>query len=380
MPQLDSLRALAFFGIAASHWLAARTRLSTLGGPGVQLFFVLSGFLITGILLDYRKLQEGSQGLLSAGSALRTFYIRRFFRIFPLFYGVIVAALIFDIGPIRQLWPWHISYGSNFLYAAHRPSSADPFRHFWSLAVEEQFYLVWPFLIFFVRLATLKRLIFGLVILAPLFRIGMDLAYPTMYRVNYLPLSCVDALGIGGYLAFASRHQNLFSTSPSTLARRLGATGLAGGILMAGLMGIKGRVFWLESIGHAALVFVFAWIVFGAARGFRGPLGWLLNLSQLRFLGKISYGLYVFHHFFTGLDLPASFARLGLPANWAQYIVVQVLVRFLLTLSLASLSWFLYEKPLNDLKRFFTLEKKLPAPRLETPAAATNELSRPSPV
>src|SRR5262245_45608829 len=141
MPQLDSLRALAFFGVAVSHWLMAEFPLATLGGTGVQLFFVLSGFLITGILLDYRRAQE-SNTRLSAGSVLRTFYARRFLRIFPLFYGVIAVAVVLNTGPIRELWPWHALYASNFLYAANHPTAGDPFTHFWSLAVEEQFYFV----------------------------------------------------------------------------------------------------------------------------------------------------------------------------------------------------------------------------------------------
>jgi peptidoglycan/LPS O-acetylase OafA/YrhL len=177
--------------------------------------------------------------------------------------------------------------------------------------------------------------------------------------VNYLPLSCGDSLGVGALLAFASRGEQFSGLSLPDLARMLGIAGLIGGMLTVGLMFLHGKVFWLGSLGHTFLVLVFGWLVFGAAKGFGGPLGWLLDSAALRFLGRISYGLYVFHHFFTGLDVRRFFDSLGLPAAWADYIGVQVLCRFTLTLLLAATSWYLYEKPLNNLKRHFTLRKKI---------------------
>lgn len=358
MPQLDSLRAIAFCGVAASHWLREEFPLASVGGTLVQLFFVLSGFLITGILLDYRRSHEDTAGL-TAASALRTFYARRFLRIFPLFYATIVGAVILDVGPVRDLWFWHAAYASNFLYAIQGAAPSDPFTHFWTLAVEEQFYLVWPFLVFFVRLNALKGLILALVVIAPAFRIGMDIAFPALHRVNYLPPSCGDALGIGAYLALASRHPALFAKPVSTVARRMLGLGIAGGITVAGLMLMHGASLSLHSLGHTFFVLACGWLVFGATRGFVGPIGVVLNRPELQFLGRISYGLYVFHHFFTFLDFPHLFARLGLPAQGGDSALLHVLLRSAFTVSLAVVSWFAFEKPLNDLKRHFTLRKKL---------------------
>src|SRR5581483_4089544 len=121
MRQLDSLRAFAVFLVLAAHTLnteALPWGLSKVpvGEFGVQLFFVLSGFLITRILLDCRDVREA----MSVGWWLpvRQFYARRFLRIFPLYYGVIAAALVVGIRDASRYWPWLISYTFN-IYLAH---------------------------------------------------------------------------------------------------------------------------------------------------------------------------------------------------------------------------------------------------------------------
>jgi peptidoglycan/LPS O-acetylase OafA/YrhL len=359
MPQLDSLRALAFFGVAASHWLTSRFPVVEVGGTGVQLFFVLSGFLITGILLDYRRIQEGSGGVLGAGSALRTFYARRFLRILPLYYGVIAVAAILNVGPIRTLWPWHAGYVPNILYGIHRPAPSDPFTHFWSLGVEEQFYFVWPFLIFFVRPRNLKWWIVALIGTAPVFRIIMKGTFPEFYRVNYFPFSCGDSLGIGACLAFAARNGTFLTWAAADLARGLGLVGLAGGLLTGAVILLRGNAFWLLTMGHTFLIFLYGWVVFRAAGGFGGAVGRVLMRRELRYLGKISYGLYVFHHFFTYVNFRSFLVSLGLPAGIAEDVLMQSLVRLVVTILLATASWYLYENPINNLKCHFTLRRKL---------------------
>ncbi len=352
MPQLDSLRALAFFGVAASHWLKAEIPFATVGGTGVQLFFVLSGFLITGILLDYRRTVDGTSGV-RARSALKTFYARRVLRIFPLFFGVIAVTALLNVGPIRELWPWHVFFGSNFLYAMNPPGAGDPFTHFWSLAVEEQFYLVWPALVLLLPLVALRRVILILIVLGPVFRIVMEQAFPEMHRVNYLPLSCGDALGVGALLGLTSRGETHFRISGAHLARNLGVIGIAGGIGMTCLLLTLGNHFWIETIGHTFLVLAFGWLVFRAANGFGGPIGTVLNLRPLRYLGAISYGLYVIHNFFTNTDFRNVCRSVGMPQEWGDNTIVKNVLRTIFTLLLAMASWHLYEKPLNGLKRYF---------------------------
>lgn len=355
MPELDGLRGLAFLAIAWSHW-APKSPFVLPFGTAVQLFFVISGFLITGILLDYRRACEAAQGPRKQ-SALCTFYARRFLRIFPLYYAVLIAAFLLNIPPIRETWLWHFSYVSNFLFAIHEPSARDPFIPFWSLAVEEQFYLVWPFIVLFLPYAQLKKLILTLIVLAPLLRIAAELAFPHWHRVNYLPFSCFDALGVGAWLAMASRHFPRFGSRPELVARWLAVGGLAGGLITGLAMLLYRKTHWLESLGHTFLVLFYGWIVFRAAGGFGGVVGRVLRSSPIAYLGKISYGLYVFHHFLTFVDFSGVLAALGLPTPWAALVPVRIALQFALTLALAMASWHLFESPLNNLKRYFTLNK-----------------------
>lgn len=358
MPELDGLRGLAFLAIAWSHW-APQYQFGLPFGTAVQLFFVISGFLITDILLDYRRACEADPGPRKP-AALRVFYARRFLRIFPLYYAVLAAAFLLNVPPIREAWPWHFFYASNFLFAVHEPSARDPFMPFWSLAVEEQFYLVWPFVVLFLPYASLRKAVLAMMVLSPFLRIGAELAFPHWHRVNYLPFSCVDALGAGAWLAFAARHFRRFGSPPEVIARRLALGGLAGGSIVGLAMLLYRNTHWLESLGHTFLVLFYAWIVFRAAGGFGGAVGRVLQWSPIVYLGKISYGLYVFHHFFTFVDFPGLFATLGLPAPRADLFPVRIALQFGLTLAVAAVSWCLFENPLNNLKRHFTLKETEP--------------------
>jgi peptidoglycan/LPS O-acetylase OafA/YrhL len=111
MVQLDGLRAFAIAAVAFSHWVPEH-QFGLPWGTGVQLFFVLSGYLITGILLD-SKTDENQKQWRMLFVTWRRFYIRRCLRIFPLFYLVLVFALLINLKPIRDTWPWHVSYLSN---------------------------------------------------------------------------------------------------------------------------------------------------------------------------------------------------------------------------------------------------------------------------
>jgi peptidoglycan/LPS O-acetylase OafA/YrhL len=357
MQELDGLRALAFFAILWHHW-APQYQFGLPLGAGVQLFFVLSGFLITGILLDYRDQCEQPDGP-SKEEGLKIFYLRRFLRILPLFYAVLLGALILNVSNLRETWPWYFLNGANFLFAIEGDIPRNPLTHFWTLAVEEQFYLFWPGVILFARRSSLRNIILGLLLFAPLFRIGMSAAFPGWHRVNYLPFSCLDALSVGALLALVARDGTPqgASDSASALANRLGVIGLAGGAVSAVLLVLTRKAEWAESLGHTFLVVFFGWVVWRAATGFGWGIGAGLRWTPLVYLGKISYGLYVYHHFFTYLDFKPVLGAAGLPPEWANSLAVRFPLQFAFTLLLAAASWHFFESPLNDLKRHFTLRR-----------------------
>ncbi len=349
MTQLDSLRTLAFCSVAYSHWMPREYQFGLPFGMGVQLFFVLSGFLITGILLDYQRTVESSEHLTKA-DAFRVFYVRRCLRIWPLFYVTIGVSALLGIEPIRRSWPWHVGYFSNFYY--YLSGSIDPFRHFWSLAVEEQFYLFWPAVLFLLPRTAVLRLAFALIILAPLFRM---IAAASGQRANYLPLACFDSLGSGAFLAYWFRHPselawwNKYPRWPWALAW------VCSVVLLFVLRSQGWRNAWVISLGHTLVVFFFAWLVYRCAAGSTGIFRWLLNHPLLIFLGQISYGLYVFHNLLTELELGPLFRYLSLPETWADLLVVRLFFQGGFTLLLALASWYCMERPINQMKRYFQL-------------------------
>jgi peptidoglycan/LPS O-acetylase OafA/YrhL len=144
MPQLDAIRAAAIFLVMIQHWAPTLTQIAPWGGIGVRCFFVLSGFLITGILLRARDLIDAART--TRGFQVRQFYIRRSLRIFPIYYLTLIVACALGLQVVRDTFWWHAGYLSNF-YIASTGIWHGYISHLWSLSVEEQFYLIWPALI-----------------------------------------------------------------------------------------------------------------------------------------------------------------------------------------------------------------------------------------
>ncbi len=193
MTQLDALRAFAAFGVMLGHFYGIQWSLL-----GVHLFFVLSGFLITGILL---KCRDSSYTWEKGKYQLRQFYIRRSLRIFPLYYLVILVLIFVNFNILRNSSLWYLTYTSNIYFAliGRFGSSAG---HFWSLAVEEQFYLLWPCLILFLPEKYLLRCISTACLLGLLYRIGGSLLGLNFLARVAVTIGCLDFLGIGALLAF----------------------------------------------------------------------------------------------------------------------------------------------------------------------------------
>jgi peptidoglycan/LPS O-acetylase OafA/YrhL len=342
--QLDGLRALSVAAVAWSHWRAYWNPLPSIfpgAELGVETFFVISGFLITGILLDHRS--ETSRQ-----SILKQFYVRRFLRIFPLFYAVIAVGLLFGAEGMRETWRWHAAYLSNIYFYLF--GWRGSLSHFWSLAVEEQFYFFWPLLMVFLPVRFLLAAMLAAVVASPFYAMNMNAAHPGFLggiTASILMPGCMSALGVGALLAWAVR---------SGMAMRP----LKQWLLCLGVLGVT---VWygcdspaaFKPVNRLAEDCILGWLVFSAVEGFGGPAGWLLACAPLNYLGKISYGLYIIHNFAAPLCRNAI-VMLGTPAWLANLYGVpalRVLMFVAVTVGLASLSWFGFEKPINDLKRKF---------------------------
>jgi len=353
VPALDGLRAISVLGVLLSHYKLGvdfdfLERALPWGHIGVRIFFVLSGFLITTILLNCRYLSE-KEGLSSA-LLLRQFYWRRFLRIFPLFYGVIFVAYFLDMGNIREIAIYHIFYLSNTSGALTGtlkgfPPLIDPTTaHFWSLAVEEQFYLIWPLMVLFVSRKILPALLVVIILMSPILRfLWFVVGYDQMY--SYLPL-CSDTLGLGAFLALYR------SGDYQGILRRpiiLKSIFYVSFILLLGLLWLhtadiwyRPRVIVADFFEGIIYVFLISFIIDSRYK----KLNKILENNILRYIGTISYGIYILHAFsphifryFFVIDTEPS--------------ILMFFVYTLISILMAALSYKIYEAPLNKFKKYF---------------------------
>ncbi len=342
MPQLDGLRALAVASVAFSHWVTSDYHFGLpWGTAGVQLFFVLSGFLITGILLRCREYGDWT-------FAARAFYARRFLRIFPLFYAVLLTCAVLNIKPVRDTFLWHVSYLSNF-YFVWNQGWDGPISHFWSLAVEEQFYLFWPVLILCVPARHIRSSILALIATGIASRFLLPLIFPEVRLLSVLPNSNFDALGLGSLLAFINTRE--MKHSPVRWF-------IAGVPLYIALFGLRQLGFhqvpFHKATEHLAMLISFTWLIDAASKGFEGPVKKLLQFSPLLYLGRISYGLYVLHNF-AGFPVRVIAIAFGTPELNSG--LSGIALKTLVTIGGASMSWHFFEAPLNAAKKKFPYKK-----------------------
>jgi len=331
------------------HWMPRRYHAGlNWGSLGVDLFFVLSGFLITGILLGCRRLTESGAGSGKQSVALtaRRFYARRFLRIFPLYYAVLVPAslaLALEPGILVSLW----TYTFNLWGAWRGQLSGRLISHFWSLAVEEQFYLVWPWVMLLAPRRALLPLVWATIAVGPLSRALLFASGAPFDAMRMVTSSCLDLLAGGALLALLVERDGLERARRGPVVRTLGWLGAA---MFA--WGVWIQVTGSDGVSASALeVFVvytrwpaFAWLVLAAAQGFEGFLGRALAARPLAWIGKVSYGVYVFHAFALLLD------RVGLGGL---HPLVRLPCYLAFTLVVAALSWRFFEAPINALKERF---------------------------
>jgi peptidoglycan/LPS O-acetylase OafA/YrhL len=322
--QLDGLRAFAFLAVFAHHAVGA-----PLLWAGVDLFFVLSGFLITGILLR----QRGTKNFFWA------FYYRRFLRIFPAYYLVLAVAFAFFDAQWREYWYWYAFYISNIQDAFVGMGSALLIP-MWSLAVEEQFYVLWPFLVFFLGKKGMWRLSWGLLLAAPILRGALTLSFDDFRPVYALLPSRIDLLAAGGLMAIARMHDR---DRFDGLARHGFWVAALGSVAFVGLAALRPEFRTSQNsllfnvVGYSLVGVVMVGIV-GAVVSARpsSMVHRLLTTGTLVYLGTISYMMYLCHHLII-LEL-GHWLELPRPLNAALSLVSVVAV--------SSASWFFMEKPL----------------------------------
>ncbi len=371
IPAFDGVRGLAIIAVLL-HNLSkmgsapplALTATFEWGWMGVQLFFVLSGFLITRILLEMRQMP----------GALSAFMARRALRIMPLYYAALVvyfliAPRLFDAPTIdaaspHQIWYW--LYLSNWVEPLG--IGAPGLNHLWSLAVEAQFYLGWPFIVLVLAERQFMRVCVVIVAVSLAFGVGLRLtASASALAVYKFTVTRMSAPAIGGLAAFIARRgawRRAFARSASPIIGGLGAALVA---IVVWRAGFSHEDVVVQTFGFPIVAGLFAaWLLvivcelplLGGA-----PISWP-SAAFLRAAGRVSYGMYVFHYplhwaamkplhaFIVGAGGTGANVRLGVYVTFAS----------IATYVLAWFSWRFFERPILALKNHFQAGRPVPGP------------------
>lgn len=344
VPKLNSIRTIAVVLVIISHYFR-RTDFLNFGETGVDIFFFLSGFLITSLLVrDHKRIEAGQ---LSIPAALKNFYVRRALRIFPLYYAVIIA--LYALGPktgtgIRQNFAYFFFYLPNH-YFFNRGDWDGILSHFWSLGVEEQYYLVWPFIFFFARDRRVPTILMAMIAISLGFRGYMKLTTGNNFY-DILTLSCIHKFAAGALLTYFMEPLRRNFTGNQRLHDTLFLLTFP---VYAALCVFDVPMAWL--LRDLVVFYFFFYSLMTALHRNDGLFHRVLANSWMVYLGLISYGLYVFH-LITPWLVTNALGKLGLLRITEQeYLFAGIC--FLVTVAMSHLSYFLYEKKFLDMKRHF---------------------------
>lgn len=349
--------ALHFVGdtLPTNSFEAALVRVCNFGMFGVDLFFVLSGFLITGILFESRE----------KARYFRTFYARRALRIFPLYYAVLAAVFVAGavvpalsgtaIDSVRREQAWAWLYGVNILDAVRGRYSFQYLDHFWSLAVEEHFYLFWPLVVWLCSRRALMSVSLAIVLLSLGARVASAEAGVAPIALYVLTPFRLDALCLGGFLAVWARGPGGLEAVRAQ-SRWLGLAAL-GAFATSYVYNRYSSVGWagLHELRASLFAVLFVVLIVAALTQGQGLLGRLFQSWATRQLGKYSYGLYVFHHFISYYFQThrTEWVVAGWVGSHTLAVALQTIVGVAVSIAVAVASYHLFEARVLALKRYW---------------------------
>ena len=355
--ELDGMRAIAVILVIIAHWFPIQLVNEIGFGPiGVEIFFVLSGFLITRILLTERLRVESKEDL-NRWSIIRNFMVRRALRIFPIYYLLLLGLILirdFFPNPVFSDFGWYFFYLQNILVYKLQAWPGGKLSHLWTLAVEEQVYLIWPIILMFTPMRLLKYMLWFILCFGAANYIFLDDMLIGKSFTDVLTVACVQGFSVGGLLAYFHLKGTVVFSNISKW------------FILAGLIAF---LFFLLAVFKILPLFIgIRFYVDSMASGLIAFLlisdesllkKYFLGNQVLVGIGKISYGIYLFHNFIPVLW--NAFLKLlsnhgfGFPYVKYQPILatqnsVFYLQCFLILILLTTSSFYLYEKPIMKLK------------------------------
>jgi len=336
--QLDALRGIACIMVLFHHLVPGASKYAALGPLGVRLFFVMTGFLLVGNLLQ--QLERGK----NRSSILRNFYAKRSIRILPVYVLGFVIVLISGAEAAKAVWPAIATFTIN-LHMGVTGEWPGNLSHYWFLATNEQMVLVLALIVLWLPGRYLVPALVLLFVGAWIHRwIGTEWGLQPM-MVWYSPLSSLDSIAMGGLLAIFQKSKP--EALDGFVRKPLVAALVWVCLLLAALIRLRLSQTPLIHLAETLEALFFGWLIIRAAIGFEGPWGKFLTSPALVYTGMISYALYIFHPLVHSLMFWA-FAKLQLPSQRENPSLI--IATFIGSFLAATLSWYLMEKPLASLK------------------------------
>ncbi|MGB4773709.1 MAG: acyltransferase [Daejeonella sp.] len=354
--QLDGLRAIAVILVIISHWIPTTNLINRIpnGAIGVDIFFVLSGFLISKILFDNKNRAEELN--IPKSTSIKNFYVRRTLRIFPIYYLTIFILLLFSkyTGTnIQSAFVYFLTYTSNF-YFFDIQGWDGMVSHLWSLAVEEQFYLIWPWVILFSNKKYFLHIISIFIFIGVLSQYLMS----GVKMSSVLTFTCFDAFGLGAFLSW------IITYAPDKLKRFYVIISVVSAIsfflFIVGAIQNKWTVIPFRTLVSFITLWIITYIIINRETNSL-KFKFILNNRVLIFLGKISYGLYLYHNIIPTLNSKIINIYINplLPdilykKYWGQLYLLE---NSILLVAISWLSFILIEKRFLNLKKYFDYQK-----------------------
>lgn len=357
IPELDSIRGLAILLVVTFHsgllingstssekaWL----NVVSIGWAGVDLFFVLSGYLITKILIQSRE----------TPNFFRNFFARRVLRIFPLYFGSLAILIACGLATHDQRWTYWL-FLQNWIPIVGGPPQPVTMQPYWSLAVEEQFYLVWPLIIYFLKPKQIGAFCIATIVFSCTLRCLAKTSGVDPWAITITTPFRMDALAFGGLISWIELFFN-----PAQLRKAGTNLLLAGfaGVLTIGITesGYRMDGWWAQTIGYTFFAAMCSGLIAIIVSAKDGLTSWAilpLQSKVLQHLGNRSYAIYVTHMPFLVVMTVLYKQRLAIKDTSGTRDVQCFFLAMIGCLITAEVSWHLFEKQFLKLKRYFPNE------------------------